>query len=319
MRYSPDMQNLEQWQGLPYNPISQYYKATFHEKVYKIPVSTAETCPNREGLNGMKTCNFCDVWGSAAYPDLQKKDLATQIIESRERILMRVHAAKFLVYFQAYTTTYSRVAQLREQFEIALSTPDIVGIVIGTRPDCISDALFDVLNEFAKRTYIAVEFGVQSFDENQLIWMRRGHTAEKSRQAIMRMRNACPEINLGLHLMFGLPGETDQDIILAAENCNVLPIENVKLHNLHVLKNTPLEQDYLNGKFKPIEREEYNHRVSLFLQHLSPKISVHRLAALSNHNGELVAPAWTSNKMETYQSALDYMSLHKSYQGQLYA
>lgn len=308
------MQNSERWQGLPYYPISQHYKAVFGEKVYKIPVTVSGTCPNREGLNGMKTCNFCDAWGSAAYPDLQKEGLIKQIEESRARVLKRVNAGQFLVYFQAYTTTFSKVAELRKHFEVAASYPDVVGVVVGTRPDCISDALFELLNEYAEKFYVSVEFGVQSFDEEQLIWMRRGHTAKKSIHAIERIKRECPKVNLGIHLMFGLPGETDADIVKAAEICNGLPIDNVKLHNLHVLTSTPLEEDFHKGEFVPLSLEEYSKRAILFLRHLSPNISVHRLAALSSRSEELVAPKWTGKKMETYQYILmDVLHSHHSF------
>lgn len=312
------MQNLERWQGLPYYPISLHYKSTFGEKVYKIPVTVSGTCPNREGLNGMKTCNFCDAWGSAAYPDLQKEGLIQQINESRSRVLKRVNAGKFLVYFQAYTTTFSKVAQLREHFATAATFNDVVGVVIGTRPDCISDALFDLLNEYAERFYVAVEFGVQSFNEEQLVWMRRGHTAKKSIQAIHRIKKSCPKVNLGIHLMLGLPNETDADIIEAAKVCNSLPIDNVKLHNLHVLKSTPLEEDFHKGEFTPLSRADYTNRAMLFLRYLSPEISIHRLAALSSRPDELIAPAWTSKKMETYQFILDDMNEHNYFQGQCF-
>jgi radical SAM protein (TIGR01212 family) len=302
--------------SLPYHPISRHYKLTFAEKVYKIPVTVAESCPNRDGLNGMKTCNFCDVWGSAAYPDLQKEDLAKQIEESRRRVLTRVNAGKFFVYFQAYTTTFSRVAKLREFFAVAAQFPDVVGVVIGTRPDCLSDALIDLLNEYAEKFYVAVELGVQTFNEETLLWMRRGHTAKKSVFAIHRLREKCPKVNLGIHLMFGLPNESDAEIIQTATHCNLLPIDNVKLHNLHVLKNTPLADDYAAGLFTPLSRAEYTRRTILFLQYLSPRIAVHRLAALSSRPEELVAPEWTAKKMETYQYILDRMSEAGSYQGQ---
>lgn len=311
------MRNLQNWQGLPYHPISQHYREVFGEKVYKIPVSVAESCPNRDGLNGMKTCNFCDAWGSAAYPDLQKISLQDQIIEARRRILTRVNCGKFLIYFQAYTTTFAKVAQLRSQIAIALDIPDVVGVVIGTRPDCISDALFELLNETAEKVYVAVEFGVQTFDEAQLIWMRRGHTAKKSVDAIYRMKEKCSEINLGIHMIFGLPNENHFDVERSARICNRLPIDNVKLHHLHVLKNTPLADEYRAGTFKPLSREEYSERVKIFLQYLDPRIAVHRLAALSAHPEELVAPDWTTKKMETYQFVLDWMNTRNAFQGQL--
>ena len=320
------MQDKTLWQAqngrtpapLLYNPISRHYRERFGQKVYKIPVSVATTCPNREGLRGMKTCNFCDAWGSSAYPDLQGQNLREQIRESRQRVLRRINCAKFLVYFQAYTTTFARVVQLREQMGMALAEPDIVGVVIGTRPDCISDALFDLLREYSEKTYVAVEYGVQSFDEQQLVWMRRGHTAARSIAAIERTRAEVPNLHIGIHLIFGLPNESDDDIRHAAEISNRLPIDDVKLHNLHILVNTPLAEEYTAGQFSPVSLEEYARRVTLYLQHLGAGIFVHRLSALSSRHDELVAPKWTAQKMASYQFILDHMRSRGAHQGQLH-
>ena len=309
---------MNPWKDIPYYPISRFYKETFGEKVYKVPVSTAETCPNREGLKGMKTCNFCDVWGSAAYPEIREKKLKEQIETTKARMANMFNARKFLVYFQAYTNTFEKTSRLSEQFELAFSYEDIIGAVIGTRPDCISPAVLRLWNQWAETHFMAVEIGVQTFNNDQLDWMRRGHTAEKSLWAIQKISEECPKVNLGIHLMFGLPGETDEQIIETAKLVNSLPIQNVKLHNLHVLKNTPLEEDYRAGAFEPISKELYFERCRLFLQHLSPEIAVHRLSALSKHAEELVAPEWTSRKMEMYQHMLDLMKNKNSWQGQLY-
>lgn len=312
------MSTQEKWQNLPYYPISQFYKSKFGERVRKISVSVAETCPNREGLRGMKTCNFCDAWGSAAHPEKAGLGVAEQIREVRELMLKNYPARQFLVYFQAYTSTYAQTKQLRQQFEVALSFHDVVGIVVGTRPDCISDAVLDLWNEYSERCFLSVELGVQSFDEKAMEWMRRGHTAKKSIEAIHWIHQRAPGVDLGIHLMLGQPNETDQDVISAALICNDLPIKNVKLHNLHVLKNTPLADDYHQGLFKPIEKEDYFRRCQLFLQHLNPMIAIHRVAALSNKPGELIAPAWTSFKMRTYQDFLTYMKTNSAHQGQLF-
>ncbi len=191
---------------LPYFPISRFYRERFGTKVHKISVSVAGTCPNREGLRGMKTCNFCDQWGSAAYKQNLTKPLYQQIVDVRDILRAKRGANKFLVYFQAYTTTFSSVRKLREQFELALSFPDVVGLVIGTRPDCISDAFIDHLRELSMRTFVAVEFGVQSFDDRVLEWMRRGHTGDDSRSAIARVARECPAVDLGVHLIFRRAG-----------------------------------------------------------------------------------------------------------------
>jgi radical SAM protein (TIGR01212 family) len=313
------MQGPSQWQGLPYHPISLFYKEKFGQKVYKVPVATAETCPNREGLRGMQTCNFCDVWGSSAFEEYQPLPLKDQIELGMVRVKKRVNAGKFLVYFQAYTTTFGRVSKLRESFELATSYPEVVGIVVGTRPDCISDGLFELWNEYNQKVFLSVEFGVQSFNEHSLVWMRRGHTAKKSVEAILRTRQNCATLDLGIHLMFGLPNESDHDIILSAKTCNSLPIDNVKLHNLHVLKNTPLADDFAKGEFVPVTLEEYTRKVTLFLEHLDPRISVHRLAAVSSRPDELVAPAWVGKRMDSYQYVLDVMNAAHTFQGRLCA
>lgn len=299
----------------PYNPISQYYQTLFGEKVYKISVSSADTCPNREGLRGMQTCNFCDVWGSAAYHKNLEKPLRDQIEKVRSVLIEKRKAGKFLVYFQAYTTTFQKVNKLREEIAIALDYPDVVGVVIGTRPDCISDSLLDLWNETSEKVFVSVEMGVQSFDEESLIWMRRGHTAASSLKAIKRISERCPKVDLGIHLIFGLPGETRETVIETARICNGLPIKNVKLHNLHVLKNTPLEEDFHAGKFVPMERETYFEHVGLFLRHLKPELAVHRLSAYAPRWDELVAPAWTSHKMKTYQDMMDYLIINGYSQG----
>lgn len=304
-------------EGVPYNAISLHYLKTFGEKVHKIPVSVAKTCPNREGLNGMKTCNFCDVWGSAAYEDLVSKDLAEQIKVGRIRVKRRVNRSNFLIYFQAYTTTFARVAELRGQVEAAMREPDVKGFVIGTRPDCISDALIDLLNEYSEKCYVAVELGVQSFDEKTLLWMRRGHTAERSRWAIKRLR-AKTKVNLGIHLIFGWPDETHETIIATAKECNNLQVDNVKLHNLHVLENTPLADDFRSGNYEPLSIDEYAARVTLFLQHLDPNIFVHRLAAVASRGEEIVAPKWAGFRMQTHQFILDFMKAKSAYQGEFY-
>jgi radical SAM protein (TIGR01212 family) len=309
---------MKLWQDIPYYPISQFYKNHFGEKVYKIPVSTAGTCPNREGLRGMQTCNFCDVWGSAATPEIRDQSLKNQISLIKQKMQRLSKAKKYLVYFQAYTNTFEKSTRLAEQFNAAFEDPDIVGAVIGTRPDCLSDAVLSLWNQWAEKRFVAVELGVQSFNEEQLIWMRRGHTAQKSIWALQKLARECPRVNVGIHLMFGLPGETNEQVIEAAKLVNSLPIQNVKLHNLHVLKNTPLAEDFAKGEFQPIEKEAYFERCRLFLQHLSPEVAVHRLSALSTRGNELIAPQWTSRKMETYQGILNYLKTRESYQSQLW-
>ena len=305
------------WDGKPYFPISQVYKARFGSKVMKIPVSIAENCPNRAGIKGMKTCIFCDDHGSFAYPDSQGNELRQQIESHREKVSRRFNASSFLVYFQAYTTTFSSLNKLKEGFEIALSYPDVAGLVVGTRPDCLSEAVLRTWKEYSQKTFLGIELGIQSFDDEQLLWMRRGHTASQAIKGIERIHNETG-VDVGVHLIFGWPTENDKQIIETAKLCNSLPITNVKLHNLHVLKGTPLADMYQAGEFAPVDFDTYAHRVGLFLDHLSPKIAVHRLAALSSRWDELIAPDWNRHKMRIYQGVIDYLNDNGHKQGRLF-
>lgn len=311
------MQAKNPWAGIPYTTIGERYHERFGGKVYKIPVSVVDDCPNRRGLKGMQTCVFCDPWGSAARTETLTMELRQQIEKVHGILERKFKPEHFLVYFQAYTNTFTKVTALRANFETALSYPFVRGLVVGTRPDCLSKAVLDLWQEFHERSFVAVELGVQSFDEEQLKFMRRGHTAADSLKAIEKIV-ASTGVDLGIHLIFGNPGETDAQMIETAKICNDLPITNVKLHNLHALKQTPLEEMYARGEFTPIDFETYARRVGIFLSHLSPRIAVHRLAAYSSRRDELIAPAWTADKMKTHQGVLSAMTESGIFQGRDY-
>lgn len=302
------------WKGLPFNPISRFYEQRFGEKVYKIPVSVYDTCPNREGLKGMETCIFCDVWGSAARSEAQEFSLDEQIKKYKASIGSQFKARKFLVYFQAYTNSFAKVKAIESNFYQALEHDGVVGAVVGTRPDCISPALLRLWQEVHDQSFLSVELGVQSFRDDKLEFLKRGHSNAQSLRAIKRIKDETT-VDLGLHFMFGLPNESSEEIIEAAQICSDLEVDNVKLHNLHVLKNTPLEKDYFEHKFTPCSFEDYCEKVALFLSHLDPQIYVHRLAALASRWDELVAPDWTRRKMETYQNMIWYFERNQVLQG----
>lgn len=302
------------WSGLPYHSISEHFKRIFNEKVYKIPVSVVDDCPNRMGLKGMKTCSFCDVWGSAAREESFDMSLDQQIQKYHDLISRKYKANKYLVYFQAYTNTFTKVPALRQNFETALKYPFVSGFVLGTRPDCLSESVLQLWQEYCQKSFVAVELGVQSFFDPHLEFMRRGHSAQDSLKAITKISEKT-SVDLGIHLIFGSPNETDEEIIQTARICNDLPITNVKLHNMHVLKNTALEEWYNEGSFVPLELDEYQRKVQLFLSYLHPRIAVHRLAAYASRWDELVAPQWTRDKMGPHQAIVDFLRQEKTYQG----
>jgi radical SAM protein (TIGR01212 family) len=302
------------WAGHRYFPISHYYQQRFGEKVYKISVSIAETCPNRQINSRMPLCIFCDEWGSAAYPQERDKSLEEQIKINRDKIAKRYRAKKFLVYFQSYTNTFDRVTELEQRFKIALKQDDIKGIVLGTRPDCLPARILPLLKKTDDKHYLMVELGLQSFFDHHLDFLQRGHNVQCGYDAIKKLHQHT-QADIGIHLMFGLPNETSAEIIQTAKIINSLPINNVKLHNLHVLINTPLAQMYQENQFQPVELEEYSEKVMLFLQYLSPTIAVQRLAAVASRWDELVAPQWTKEKMRPTQLIEDRLNELDYWQG----
>ncbi|MBF0219906.1 MAG: TIGR01212 family radical SAM protein [Gammaproteobacteria bacterium] len=298
----------------PWYPISDYFKQRFGGKIYKVSVSVAESCPNRQQRQGESSdqphsgCIFCDEWGSAAYHLQQDLPLTEQIRYNREIIAKRYHAERFLIYFQAYTNTFARVEQLRQRFTTALASEGVVGVVLGTRPDCLPQRIMPLLQEISETRYLMVELGVQSFNDSQLQFLQRGHNSATTLHAIERLQHDCPEIDMGIHLIFGLPNETDDEIIATAKRLNALPVHNVKLHNLHVLRGTPLAEIYQRGEFVPLELEAYRDRVILFLRHLRPDIAVQRVCAVASRWDELIAPAWTKEKMRPTQEIKSSMT-----------
>lgn len=302
------------WSGLPFNPISEFYKHRFGGKTYKLPVSVVETCPNREGLKGMTVCSFCDVWGSAAHSESFQMELNAQIELYRQRLSDKFNTSQFLIYFQAYTNSFAKIDQLRAQFELGLEHAFVKGFVVGTRPDCLSPKLLELWQEVHQKSFVAVEIGAQSFFNDDLEFYHRGHTSEATIKALHKISSAT-QVDLGIHLMFGSPFETLERVRETARICNDLPITNVKLHNLHVLKKTTLEKWFEQGSFRPIELAEYASRVEAFLAELSPRIYVHRLAAYSSRREELVAPDWTKDKMRSHQFIVDQLRSHKIFQG----
>lgn len=307
-----EIQRRPDW---PYYTIGDFYRHHFGQKVMKIPISIAEDCPNRRGLRGMETCIFCDEWGSAAYPEERHRELKEQVDLHREKIRGLHKANKFLVYFQAYTNTFTRLQDLKDRMQAAIECQDVHGLVLGTRPDCLSKGVLRTWKEFNEKTFVSVEIGVQSFFDDQLEYMKRGHGAQLSIEAIHKIK-AESGVDLGIHLMFGWPDETDEQIIESAKITSALPVDNVKLHNLHVLKNTELEKYYRAGEFEPIDLDLYAHRVKIFLQHLRPDIAVHRLTAVSSRWEELIAPEWVKQKSAPVQFIIDRMRGDGAYQGQ---
>lgn len=310
------MKTFPDWNGQRYYPISQFYKNKFGEKVHKISVSVVQTCPNRKRTGG-EGCIFCDEWGSAGNRLEKDLPLRDQILIGRKKLANRFKVKKFLVYFQPFTNTFTSLDRLKKNIELALKEDQISGVVLGTRPDCLPMEIFPLLKKFQVQSFISVELGAQSFLDQRLDFLNRGHTSEQVIMAIKRLHNQSG-VNVGVHLIFGLPGETDEEIIATAKIINTLPVDNVKIHNLHVLANTTLEGLYRKNQFKPLELKEYAHRVILFLEHLSPGIAVQRLAAYVGNKNQLIAPSWTKERLQPSQYIQNQLKELNTFQGKQY-
>ncbi|PKP31637.1 MAG: TIGR01212 family radical SAM protein, partial [Bacteroidetes bacterium HGW-Bacteroidetes-17] len=262
-----------------FNAYANYFKQEFGERVQKLSIDAGFTCPNRDGKVGRGGCTYCN--NDAFNPSYCEsgKSVSQQIEEGIEFHSNRYRRAnKYLAYFQAYSNTYADHEHLKTIYEEALGKPEIIGLVIGTRPDCVNEKLLDYFKELSERYYIIVEYGLESCYDKTLIEINRGHTFKQSVEAIKL--TASKGIKTGAHLIFGLPGESRTEMLAEAEILSKLPINNMKFHQLQIIKGTKMEEEFrLNPeKFTFFELADYIEFVIDFLEKLNPNIVIERFA-----------------------------------------
>lgn len=262
-----------------FNAYANYFKQEFGERVQKLSIDAGFTCPNRDGKVGRGGCTYCN--NDAFNPSYCEsgKSVSKQIEEGIEFHSNRYRrAAKYLAYFQAYSNTYADHEHLKMIYEEALGKPEIIGLVIGTRPDCVNEKLLDYFKELSERYYIIVEYGLESCYDKTLIEINRGHTFQQSVDAIKL--TASKGIKTGAHLIFGLPGESRTKMLAEAEILSKLPVNNMKFHQLQIIKGTKMEEEFrLNPeKFTFFELADYIEFVIDFLEKLNPNIVIERFA-----------------------------------------
>ncbi len=282
---------------------SEHLQKTFGGKTYKVVVASGLTCPTRDGFISKRGCAFCDVRGSSSFHGKQGRGASVQTqIESRiPAIKKRFNAAHFLAYFQSYTNTYGDLDYLEEIYRAALDVKEVSGLCIGTRPDCLPDNVLDLLETLSKIKPIVLELGVQSLHNPTLEWLKRGHDAQCSIDALDRILERAPSIDTSVHLMFGSPTEPPG---IAGETARLLSahpkVNGVKLHQLMVLTNTELAEWYTASPFKTVSLEEYGDIVEEFLKNLRPDIYVERLYATATHPEECLAPKWSTERWRVH-------------------
>jgi len=281
--------------GRRYTPFSDELRRVFGCRVQRISVDAGFSCPNRDGTAGTGGCIFCGGKGSGSFGIRPELSVTRQLLHGREFLARRYGAAKFLAYFQPYSNTYAPVEQLRTLYDEALAVPDVVGLIIGTRPDCLPPDVLDLLAGYARSTYFWLELGLQSPLDRTLVLLKRGHDFAAFADAVVRSREQ--GIRVCAHVILGLPGESREEMLFTAGILNDLGVEGVKIHQLHVMKGTPLEEMHRRGEVRCLERDAYVGLVCDFLERLDPSIVIHRLVgdAPADH---LVAPLWSLRKGE---------------------
>ena len=278
-----------------YNTFSDELKRVFGCRVQRISIDAGFNCPNRDGSLDTEGCIFCGGSGSGAYSIRRDLSVAGQIEDGKEVMRRKYRAERFIAYFQAYSNTYAPLEQLRALYAEALSVSGVVGLIVATRPDCLSDEVLDYLQELSRYTYLWLELGVQSIHGRSLELINRRHNHASSVDAVQRA--ASRGLRVCAHVMLGLPGETREEMLAMAGEMNRLGLDGVKLHLLHVMKGTRLADMYERGEVRVLERDEYAGLVCDFLEQLDPRIMVHRLTGDGGHDN-LVAPLWSLKKFE---------------------
>ena len=295
-----------------YNSFGSYIREKFGTKVYKVNVDAGFTCPNRDGTIGTTGCIYCN--NDSFRPNSCKPNLpiSEQIKNGITHIGKRYKAEKFLVYFQPYTNTYAPVEELERLYKEALVEPSVIGLAIGTRPDTVDDKKIRLLEELAKRYFIIIEYGMQSIYDRTLEFINRGHDYKTFLKALDMTKDR--GIYSGAHVIVGFPTESKEEMLFMADEISHMPVDFLKIHQLQVIKDTPLEIMYREHPFHVFDYEEYLEFVTEFIGRLSPKIVLQRLFATAPDN-ILIAPRWDKNRQEILRDIEKRLELKDIYQG----
>ena len=298
--------------GLRYYSYNFFLQQRFEGRVQKVSLDAGMTCPNVDGTVATGGCVFCDNRSFSPSRRLPRTTIRGQLDEGIKRLKRRYKARQFLAYFQPATNTYAPVRRLRPLYEEAISEPQVVGLAIGTRPDCVPEDVLNLLSELAGRTYVSVEYGLQTIHNRSLDWMNRGHHHDAFLDAIARSRGRGFEICA--HVMLGLPEESHEDMLATAREVARLKLDAVKIHNLYVVRHTPLEKQYAAGEVKLMDRDEYVETVVDFLELLPPECIVERISGEAPPD-YFIAPSWCLNKPAVLRAIDQEFTRRDSWQG----
>ena len=299
-----------------YNTLNDYYREIFGEKIFKVPIDAGFDCPNRDGTVAHGGCTFCTVSGSGdaiVAPDAPIRDQFYEEIDFMHRKWPEVK--KYLVYFQNFTNTHDTVDVIRERYEQAINEPGVVGINIGTRPDCLPDETIAYITELSERMHVTVELGLQTtYDETSKI-INRAHTYDLYVKTVKRLRELAPKVEIVSHLINGLPGETYEMMVENVRRCVTdNEIDGIKLHLLHLMTSTKMQRDYHEGRLKLLSMDEYVNIICDQLEIIPKNIVIHRITGDAPRD-MLIGPMWSLKKWEVLNAIDKEMERRGSYQG----
>ncbi len=295
-----------------YHTLNYYFKKKFNDKVIKISLNGGFTCPNIDGTKGYGGCIYCSKSGSGEHGGDPNKDLTTQFNEVKEVIEKKWPSNKYIAYFQARTNTYAPLKVLKEKYEEVLSLPNVIGLFIATRCDAISDEVLDYLSELNERTFLTIELGLQTIHDKTSKLINRGHTLEEFDTMVNKLRER--NIEVVVHIINGLPYETEEMMLDTVRHLNSLDIQGVKIHMLNICRDTPIEELYYRKKFHILSKDEYIDIVIKQLEVLREEIVIHRITSDPDKNS-LIEPTWLLKKFCVLNDIDKEMKKRDTYQG----
>ena len=301
-----------------YYTYDYYLRRTFGGKCAKVPIDAGFTCPNIDGRCGYGGCIYCSGRGSGDFAESAALSVSRQIELTREKLRSKWSDERIIPYFQAHTNTYAPTEILREKFCEALEARGVVGLNIATRADCLEDGTVELLSELSEKTVLTVELGLQTSNDDTARIINRGHSFEDFVRGYERLRRANRKINICVHLIFGLPGESMEDMLRTVRDVSALHPDQVKLHLLHVIKGTRLASMYESGEYIPMEREDYVETVCRAIELLPPDTVVARVTG-DGMAEDLLAPLWSVKKVSVINDIDKKLFDEESYQGVKFA
>lgn len=307
--------NGKKWGGKRYHSLNYHLRKEFGQKVFKIALDAGFTCPNRDGTFSCEGCYFCSEHGSGDFAGDRKLDIEEQFMQVKEVMHKKWANGKYIAYFQAFSNTYAPVHRLRELYEYALAQDGVVGIAIATRPDCLPNEVIALLAELNQKSYLWVELGLQSIHQKTARLMNMYYDYNVFLDSLYKLREH--SIETCAHIILGLPKESREDMLATGRAMANLPIQGLKIHLLHLMKNTPLAKIHEETPMNFLSREQYIELVVDILEYLPPELVIHRLTGDSPRN-LLIEPRWSLNKWEVLNLIDKRLQDSNTWQGKLY-